>query len=85
MFVKLKIPGTQSLAWTKSHILTGLPGPKCVSQQHVLPGSPPQHFLEQRQSPEAGDIPGKSWSRTVGGSRELTVSVWTKMNMIILR
>lgn len=85
MLVKFKIPGTQSLAWNKSHILTGLPGPKCTSHSMSFLALHPQHFLEQRQSPEAGEITGKSWSKAMGGSRELTISTWTEMNMIILR
>lgn len=79
MSVKFRIAGTQSLALAKSRILTGYLCAGAHAQQHVLPGSlPPQQFLEQRQSPEAGWVTGKSWSETVGGSGELTVSTRTK-------
>lgn len=41
--------------------------PGAHSQQRVLSGSPPpQHFLEQRQGPEAVWVTGKSWSKTCG-------------------
>lgn len=67
MFVRFKIPGTQSLALAKSQIPQGYLCPAAHSQQHVLSGSPPpQHFLEQRQGPDAVWVTGKSQSKTCG-------------------
>lgn len=54
--MRLRSPGTWSLALATGHILTGP-----HSRQQVLPGPPHyQRFLEQRQSPEAVWVTGKS-------------------------
>lgn len=89
--MKYKILGTPVTGLgTKSHILTGLPVPKCTFPT-ACPSwlSTPTAFLRAEAEPRGWGAGG--WSRAragvrpVGGSRELTVSTWTDTNKVILR
>lgn len=86
MFVRFKIPRTQSLALAESHILTGLPLPRCTfSTACPFWLSTPTVFLGAEAEPRLCGSQARAGVGPVQGSRQLTVSTRTKMNTVILR
>lgn len=88
MRLRLQGPGNSVPDCANNPILRGPPLAGCtpLTGMSFLALYPLWHFLEQRQSPEAGwGSQARAGVRPVGGSKELTVRTRTKENIVILR